>query len=439
MSDTKLAYHERLPVWPDFAFPNNEIDGLLPSCRVEDWQKFVESMRAPNHNRTKEEMVYRGQRGYKWELSSTLSRQYGGGSIPQADRDALLEQFRLAMRGRGPEFKLLDEEEIWAFGQHNGLHTPLLDWSKSPFVSLYFAFAEPDPPEETKQFYSLDGGVQTEQNTSRAVFCLDMSRLRLVMPDLFYEPATNENARLVNQAGLFTLTPSGSDNFVSAIIRELTDNDAVDFDGFEDAPTVEGESAFPVDETATRMSQYLCKIHIPNTGREECLAMLRKMNIHHGSLFPDPFGAANYSNDWLRRKIIEDRADRAAEEDAKRKADEAKAAVASTKPVAPASGTDLVDMVKAAIRATIEESAASDDTVADWAVKVVKRYDELATTDWPIRASASARIRTEITKQLSLLGTSSASRPLAEELVGIFETDYRSKHDLSFSGGSDSS
>ncbi|MBF2755889.1 MAG: FRG domain-containing protein [Gammaproteobacteria bacterium AqS3] len=419
MSKKEMKYYERLPSWPDFAFPNNKIDGLLPSCRVDDWEHFMECMRNPRHHGIKQEMIYRGQRRYDWGLSSTLARAYKEGRVKDDDREELLEKFKLAMRGRGPELKSLEENEVWAYGQHNGLHTPLLDWSRSPFVALYFAFVESDDDRE-------------EENSSRAIFCLDMSRLIEVIPNLFYEPVTNENARLVSQAGLFTITPSGQDNFASHVIGKLRENNAIDFDGFEDKPTNKDETNFPEDEMAVHMSQYLCKIHIPNTPeiQEKCLVMLRQMNIHHGSLFPDPLGAATYAKDWLHRKIIQDHA----KEEEKRKLVETRASTTSIKFSQSDNGTDVIDLVKNTVQSVINEDIASDETVLGWAPKIAKRYNELETIDWPLRSTAQANIRTNIFKLLVLLGAGSSSQILTEELVEVFEADYRSKHNLNFGG-----
>lgn len=213
-------YYLSLPVWPEFAAPNNSVDGLLPTCRVLGWDHFVEAMRDPGQNRARHEIIYRGQRGFNWPLASTLTRQFSNGRIPDAERDELLNYFRLAMRGRGPDFTSMNDEDVWSYGQHVGLATPLLDWSKSPFVSLYFAFAESD--------------LESTDNHSRAIFCLDMTRLKVALPELFIEPRSNDNARLVSQAGLFTLTPSGSENFESYIINALQEHEAIDFEGFED-------------------------------------------------------------------------------------------------------------------------------------------------------------------------------------------------------------
>ena len=154
-----------LPEFPHFQQDSSSIDGLVPSCRVESWQKFMEVMRHPDYRRASNEIIYRGQRGCSWPLSSTLGRKFNAGSIPPHKRASLLTQFELAMRGRGYDLSVLESEvEKWAIGQHHGLCTPLLDWTRSPFVALFFAFNRPDSSDD--------------DNPSRAVFCLNMSAIR---------------------------------------------------------------------------------------------------------------------------------------------------------------------------------------------------------------------------------------------------------------------
>lgn len=230
-------YYKRMPLWPDFDLQNNNIDGRVPVCCVEDWQSFERLIEAEHEHLGAGERIYRGQRRFDWQIAATLTREFGGGAIPTDVSRRLLNRFQLAMRGRGTDMNGNDENEVWAFGQHFGLATPLLDWTESPFVALFFAFAQEDDPAE-------------KANDSRAVFTLNRGLIEDLLPELFFEPALGENARLVNQAGLFTVTPSGDDNLVSAIIDAVIDSGAVDPDD------------------PKQIARYIYKVHIPNQGRQ---------------------------------------------------------------------------------------------------------------------------------------------------------------------------
>ena len=87
----------------------------------------------------------------------------------------------------------------------------------------------------------------------------------------------------------------------------------------EGAPSEGEETEFEVsDSLAKELSRFIFKVHIPNDDRGGCLDMLRKMNIHNGSLFPDAQGASLYCNDWLERLIDEEAEERAHQEGSSR-------------------------------------------------------------------------------------------------------------------------
>lgn len=387
-------YFRSLPVFPTYAFGDERIDGLVPACHVESWEAFIEAMRSPDHNKAKGEFVYRGQAGHDWHLSSTLARLFDGGSVPADHEASLLGQFRLAMRGRGLDVGKLEEQEIWAFGQHNGLLTPLIDWTKSPYVALFFAFDEPDRT-----------GVE---NASRAVFYLNMSGIRAdeAMSEIFFEPTHHENARLVNQAGLFTITPSGRDNLVTAILNELTDNEVID-------------PSDPMD-----VARFIGKIHIPNEHRIECLNTLRKMNIHHANLFPDAGGASKYCNDWLSRLIAEEKRD---EQEAREIEEAADRALAEPDPQLLAGEGLSPDTIIALLRNTLrDDSQFPPDLLAGWAPKIITLYERTAETDWPDRDASQLRLKLEFRKFLMSNGVNKAvAETGARRLIGFFMAHWR--------------
>lgn len=273
------TYHQSLPEWPKLAWGHEGIDGLIPACRLKNWRRFESALGDKLFDRPGVELIFRGQRRHEWQLTPTLGR-YSAGSAGVVDpkRSELQKrEFRLAMRGRGIGPDLLDDDnELWAFGQHHGLATPLLDWTKSPFVALFFAFADPDLDYE-------------DPNPSRSIFVINKTALEALDSEIIVQPLRNDHTRLVNPAGLFTLSPSGSETLETRILNLLSETQAVDMDD------------------PAEVGRYIFKIHIPNSveDRRACLGMLRKMNIHHGSLFPDPIGASLYCNEWFGGRVDE--------------------------------------------------------------------------------------------------------------------------------------
>jgi len=257
--------------------------------------------------------IWRGQRRADWSLSSSLDRlfdQLGLAASPSELEKRLaahLDIFKHAARGRrGPNpASLPEEKDWWALGQHFGLATPLLDWTRSPFAAAYFAFEElASDPTDYRVVHGLSRNAVKKKNeeisiawnaekvrtlvreriTEKLVRAAtddeEKSNIRKVekegvhtlekerIPTIdFIDPMSDENQRLVSQGGLFTRAP------IRWPIEQWV------------------SEAFRGSESAV-----LLRIEIPDSDRHECLRALDRMNINHLSLFPDLSGASRWTN-----------------------------------------------------------------------------------------------------------------------------------------------
>src|ERR1039457_605475 len=148
--------------WERIAPAEDTPEGTI-TFRLASWSKFFDFLEAEVFDpsiTSKHTYIWRGQRRSDWGLQSSLDRLFGKLKLPTTKKqlDDHLDSFKYATRGRRgpsqltfwhevPEINprgnnpaLLLENEWWALGQHFGLATPLLDWTRSPLAAAYFAF-----------------------------------------------------------------------------------------------------------------------------------------------------------------------------------------------------------------------------------------------------------------------------------------------------------
>lgn len=262
---------EKIPEWPEFKLFIEFESGRIPATKVNGWRHFSEILEHEFFNRFKEELVYRGNRRFDWPLTPSLGRLDHRGIITDDTAEAQIEFFRKAVRGRLLDRTLVnlkEEEELWAVGQHHGLMTPLLDWTYSPYVALFFAFEDIDDPSE-------------RENPYRTIYVLNKTYAeRSDNPIYIIEPRKDDHGRLVNQAGLFTKSDYG-ETLENQLINSLQEGGLIDVSE---------------NDEAAEFAKYICKIYIPNEDRDDCIQHLRRMNVHHASLFPDLLGASEHTN-----------------------------------------------------------------------------------------------------------------------------------------------
>ncbi|HBM64038.1 MAG TPA: hypothetical protein DD418_09840 [Pseudomonas sp.] len=276
-------YFEKIPLWGAdgtakcFEIMADELSGRIPVTRLESWRDFNNLLESTFFNRPGVQLVFRGHRRFDWSLMPTLGRLTTNGIVTSELAQAQLERFKFAVRGRlkSPDL-VAEDDELWAVGQHYGLMTPLLDWTYSPYVALFFAFHKDDSKEEAANPY-------------RAVYVLNKSFLADNEEETgirVWEPRKDDHGRLVNQAGLFTFSPTDA-TIENKLATVLADDEL-----FED----EELRSASEDEQPDILAKYICKIYIRNEERDACLRHLRRMNVHHASLFPDLLGASEYCN-----------------------------------------------------------------------------------------------------------------------------------------------
>lgn len=262
----------------DRSYYNEGVEKL----NLSSWEDFHKVVKIFNGNM---DYIWRGQRCYPeqiitknkedWKLRSTFDRYYKNGKIKS---DEILDNFKEKLRDLPkdlPNTGNIDfskKYEVCAIGQHYGLLTQLLDWTKDSYIAAFFAFYKKKDENQTKDrvVYALNRVVkrlmvkEKDPKTKKLLkrernieFDFDMSHFAL-----------EHNQRFKKQKGAFTKTRKGED--VKSVVKKFWKREKKNY--------------------LTKV--ILAEILIPDEFRCECLSQLKSIKkITYGALFPDYAGA----------------------------------------------------------------------------------------------------------------------------------------------------
>lgn len=160
-------------------------------------------------------LVWRGMTNAEWPIHTSLDRFARANHLRDRGRltSTLLHQYKILSNELGLEgVDQHSDDQLWALGQHWGLPTPLLDWSRSPLVAAYFAITGSDPSTTPDHRISCIYRLNFDADE------FDAGDVRRVQPS-----QGPWNARLRAQQGVFTVSSDGT-----CLVKKL---EALGYDG----------------------------------------------------------------------------------------------------------------------------------------------------------------------------------------------------------------
>jgi len=164
---------------------------------ISDFYKFLEE-----HTETNGNQIYRGVRNSTWQLIPSIGRikDKKGKELDVKQEKLLLKIFK---HRAYPFIKdYLDSDiELLTIGQHHGLPTRVLDWTKNPLVGIYFAVEEPftsEDQKETEHSALIIYEPKTKANLDKTIDPFKITTVKRYIPKHW-------DKCIISQGGLFTV------------------------------------------------------------------------------------------------------------------------------------------------------------------------------------------------------------------------------------------
>jgi hypothetical protein len=154
----------KLKNWDEFELELLKVENLLQSYKQDEYGNAYVS-----------DPLYRGQSKSSYKLSTTLDRYFNGpvsfeayqrylSAVKPAIESFTGTKFEFNFRNEADDSRILmgdvrlqiGQYEYMAYLRHHGFPSPLLDWSRSPYVALYFAYENADVTEDVAVYVYVE-------------------------------------------------------------------------------------------------------------------------------------------------------------------------------------------------------------------------------------------------------------------------------------------
>lgn len=236
---------------------------------LECWEQFEERFNSDIANNLSQKSdntpYFRGQCNERWPLQTTLERYSPNKNYSSEEYFKLLETIKprieayTSKRWNLPEFSKKEAlnslpptgYNFMVYCRHHGFPSPLLDWSKSPYVASYFAFTKAEEKKNVSIYVFMPTFKEILDNYYAEIFALG--------------PLVNSNTdRHDNQQSVYTLCLKLDDE---------VDSEDVFYAKYTDA------------YRNAQLSGKLIKYTIPGKEKNKVLRKLDSMEINEYSLF----------------------------------------------------------------------------------------------------------------------------------------------------------